>query len=232
MSRIYNTTSPLSFRKHTLMLFIFFGYLCMCLPNTTNSSKSTTIQAFSIPLLYALQSDANTEADSLFSLIQQIKYIRNIPHVIQTPGDSGEIVTTTICGDSLFWIIAQKGKEAIPWLIFMTQNADKTNIQIPCSNDSLSVGAIAFIILDKIMPIPYFSVYKIQWDVLTLNCAFGYPEELLEFVSSEPNHAYLGLLNWYYERSDEIISIPINPDARTECQLKYQIINTYMLPPR
>lgn len=212
------------------MLIFLLCYLSICLPNKINASKQNTIQANPIPSFFSLLEGSNPGADSMISLIQQIKYIQNIPYSFQNPNDSSQTNPIWICGDSLFWQIVQKGKDAIPYLILKTQDGEKTGIQIPCTTDTLSVGAIAFIMLDKIMHIPYYTVYNVQWDSYTQNCAFGYPEGLLEFVSNSPNFAYLGLLKWYYERSDEIIEEPIPSSLKTACQTQYQIQHWYMLP--
>ncbi len=124
-------------------------------------------------------------------LVERIGEIRQVANPVKS--DSASLNR----GDSLYREIVKLGEAAVPYLINKVSDNTKTTIRIPCRDSVLTQGAVAFMLLDEILDIPYFQVFEVQWDVFDLPCDFGYPMGLPEYISAHPQEASAKLKHWY-----------------------------------
>ena len=124
-------------------------------------------------------------------LVNRIGEIRQVPDPVKS--DSASLRW----GDSLYREIVKLGEAAVPYLIDKVRDETKTDIRVPCRNSVLTQGAVAFMLLDDILDIPYFQVFEVQWDVFDPPCDFGYPMGLPEYISAHPQEASAKLKRWY-----------------------------------
>ena len=156
-------------------------------------------------------------------LVDRINEIKNLPYrTLKFKGTEIDSISWN-CGDSLYWQIVALGKEAIPHLIKKIQDNSKTDVKIPCRESKLTVGTIAFMILDDIVSIPYFLVFETQWDVLDTNCDFERPVGLLEYINGHQKEAYEKLSRWYNKYRQNIKTDLLKHADQTDCQKKYGI---------
>ena len=133
------------------------------------------------------------------------------------------------CGDELFWEIVAEGQEVIPYLIAKVKDITPTNIQIPCQDNSITEGVIAFMLLDEIVPIMLMQVFSMQFDVFDLHCDFGYPANFLDFVIADQNYISNRLTSHLLQGQAKLESNEIPLELRTECQQAFGISHVYQL---
>lgn len=178
-------------------------------------------------MLFACSSDqpAPKSGDETGSnnLVDKIGQIKNLPYrtISSDTSEIDSIVWT--CGDSIYWEIVRLGENVIPSLVAKIVDTTITDIIIPCREDKLSIGAIAFIILDEIVSIPYYLVFGVQWCVYEMDCNFGFPEGLLEFIIEHPQEAYDNLVKWLNMYGNLIQTELLNDTNQTECQKQFGI---------
>lgn len=171
----------------------------------------------------ALQVGATPAIVTGTELVDRIGEITQLPQrKVKYNNQNVESVSWT-CGDSLFWKIAALGKDAIPYLIEKIKDSTQTNIVIPCSESKLTVGTIAFVILDKIIGIPGFLVFHRQFDCFTNDCNFGYAHGELEYIGGFPTDAHDKLLAWYKEYGSRIKEKVLKPADQNDCQRQFGI---------
>jgi len=164
-------------------------------------------------------------------LVDRINEIKKLPQRTLR-FKNGEIDSISwVCGDSLYWQIVRLGQEAIPYLIKKVQDSSATNIQVPCRETNLNVGTVALIALDHIISIPYFMVFETQWDVLEMNCDFGQPLHLLEYINEHPQLASSKLAKWYETYGQKIEKKTLKRADQSNCEkkhgIKYQLTIEY-----
>lgn len=201
-------------------ILIVFQVLVACTDN-----KKTTATSDAKDTLHANLGTADTGADSApqNELVNRINEIKKVPYRT-VKFDSSEIDEVSwSCGDSLFWQIVKLGKDAIPILINKVGDSTKTGIRVPCRNRNLTIGSVAFMALDKIVSIPAYLVFKIQWDVIKINCDFGYADGFLDYISERPVETRDKLAEWYraYVKSMQLDSLKAT--EQTECESAYGI---------
>lgn len=156
-------------------------------------------------------------------LVDRIGEIRNIPYSVVKFKGSKSVAVSWSCGDSLFWQIVKLDKAVIPYLIKKTQDSTRTDIKVPCGNGNLTVGAVAFITLNGIISTPYFLVFGSQWDSYEVNCGFGYPSGMLEYINKNPRETHEKLIKWYSKYGKYIKVENLTNASQTDCQKKYGI---------
>lgn len=197
---------------------ILLTILAACSNEKTKSEQIATVE------IVETTSESNQSINPVVTgndLIDKLNEIKNLPFRT-LPFDETKIDSISWnCGDSLYWKIVQLGQEAIPYLITKVQDSSLTNIQIPCRESKLTVGTIAFMALDEIISIPYSFVFEIQWDVLNINCDFGYPIGLLEYMNTHPKEAHEKLTKWYEKNKKTIKKVKLNSTDQNDCQKEY-----------
>ncbi|MEZ5015183.1 MAG: hypothetical protein R2794_12915 [Chitinophagales bacterium] len=151
-------------------------------------------------------------------LVDRIGEITHVPLRSYNRDTEGNLSVSFDCGDALFWEIVQLGKDAIPDLIKKVEDNTGTQIPIPCRQDTLTQGMIAFMILEQIIEIPYYQVFGIQWDVFDLNCDFVYPQGFIDFVQSNPVLVHEKLKKWYATYNDSVSRTNTHSDEWNDCQ--------------
>ncbi len=213
-----HTLPPMQMRRLRTVVILSILTACSNQPPTSDNMAKTdslrlTTETISKPITIITGND----------LVDRINEIKNLPYrTLKFNGTEIDSISWT-CGDSLYWEIVGLGKEAIPYLIKKIQDNSKTDIKIPCRESKLTVGTTAFMALDDIISIPYFLVFEIQWDVLEMNCDFGYPVGLLEYINEHPQEAYNKIIKWYDRYGQSIEKKALKRADQTDCQKKYGI---------
>jgi len=70
-----------------------------------------------------------------------------------------------------------------------------------------------------------------QWDSFEMNCDFGYPVYLLEYINEHPGETYDKLIKWYDRYGQNIEKKMLKPAEQTVCQKKYGINHTFRILP-
>jgi hypothetical protein len=164
------------------------------------------------------------------NLVDRIGEIKNMPYRILNYKGSKITSVSWSCGDSLYWQIVKLGKDAIPFLIKKTQDSTVTDIKIPCRAGKLTVGTMAFMALDDIISIPYSLVFESQWDACEIDCDFGYPMGILEFINENPEEAHDKLVKWYDKYGQNIRREALKGTYQADCQKKYGIRYKLTIP--
>tara|TARA_B100000674_G_scaffold486779_1_gene495953 strand:+ start:570 stop:1163 length:594 start_codon:yes stop_codon:yes gene_type:complete len=178
-------------------------------------------------ILFSLVSKANQ--DSI--VLAKLKSIKTLPEIkkgkinwnSKNPEDSTIDPDTVIqCGDSTYWELTKMQKQIIPSLINNITNTSKTNIPIPCSKDTLTIGGLAFIILNNIISIPYAQVTKSQWCVIQPGCGFNGVAGFITYVQNQGQKFQGQLKTWYSEREANIETF--KHESPSECRIRYNAI--------
>jgi hypothetical protein len=74
---------------------------------------------------------------------------------------------------SLVWRIVATKQDAIQILIDKLSDTTLTKATYKCTNTFLRVGDLAYLALDQILPLPFFSVTGMQCDVIENGCQVG-----------------------------------------------------------
>ncbi len=203
-----------------ISLIVLLSILTVCTNKKINLEHSLNDKYYESKFGY------NASINSAFTenvLIKKINKIKNIPFrtIKWNKKEIDSIVWN--CGDSIYWEIVQLGEEAIPHLISIIQDTTKTDIKIPCQEGNLTIGTVAFMILDDIISIPYFSVFGIRWDVFEMNCNFGYPIGLLEYINTYPQTVNKKLTEWYDKYGNKIKNKKLQSTEQNDCQKAFGI---------
>jgi hypothetical protein len=75
------------------------------------------------------------------------------------------------------------GVAAIPGLISVLDNKERSQCYDSCSQQYQTYGQLAFLIIDHIEPIPYALVTNRQWCIVS-QCGY-YPDGFLDFVDEQ-----------------------------------------------
>jgi len=202
---------------HTL---IFLTIITSCSNIKKNSEQILNVENYEIKPESSLSIDSHLKENDLINRINEIK---KIPFGTISFKNNKLDSKAWNCSDSLYWDIVKLGEEAIPQLISKIQDETKTDIQIQCRDTNLTVGTVAFMILDDIISIPYFLVFQTQWDALYINCDFGYPIGLLEYINTYPQVAQEKLTKWYQKYGKKIKKKKLSSSNQNECQKAFNI---------
>lgn len=202
---------------HTLIVLIL---ITSCSSMKKNSEQTIIVENYEIKSEPALLIDSHAIENDL---IHRINEIKKIPFKTTSFKNNKLDSIDKNCGDSLYWDIVKLGEAAIPQLISKIQDETKTSIQVQCRDTNLNVGTVAFMILDEIIAIPYFLVFQTQWDVLNVNCDYGYPIGLLEYVNTYPQEAQEKLTKWYQKYGKKIKKEKLSLPNQNECQKAFGI---------
>jgi|TARA_B110000261_G_C12969627_1_gene311949 hypothetical protein len=183
-------------------------------------------KAFSVICFIISISSFGNNLDSLVH--EKLKSINQLPLVKKgktnwnfknLENTTKDIDTTIHCGDSAYWELIKMQKGIIPILINKITDRSKTNIPIPCSKDSLTIGGLAFLILEQIINIPNAQVTQMQWCVVRSDCGFNSTSGFISYVQSNPVKFQNQLKKWYLEMGSKIEIIQQN--EYSECFINY-----------
>ncbi|OJJ15370.1 hypothetical protein BKI52_38805 [marine bacterium AO1-C] len=156
--------------------------------------------------------------------VDRISEIKQIPHVTFTQLGKNNRVRELHCGDAFFWQIVQMGEEAIPYLITKVQDSTKTNIKIPCQEEYLNVGTVAYVLLSGIVNLPTMLVFDMQFDSFNTDCNLGYADGMLEYINNRPKDAHKKLTRWYRKYKSKITKEKIKFDNEPDCRKQHNIV--------
>jgi len=199
----------MKFIVNTLILFLL-----------TACSEVHLDQSESEKETFTVDNELMTDRDSTLSDLTEIPEFYKI---IETPSvsidSSGN--SNILCGDANYWSIVSHGKQAVPFLLDKLKSAKQVNAIPPCHGLALTEGGLAFILIDEILNVPYFSVLQMQFDVFDLNCMF--PSGLIEYVMSTPEETHHKIASWYLNSAHQYEVVVIKNEERTECQTTFGI---------
>ena len=122
------------------------------------------------------------------------------------------------CGDSTYWSIVKLGKPALPALIELIGDSSKTSIDRPCSKEKLTLGDLAFKIVDEIISLPLFEITRMQFCVIGGNCDLGFADGYLDFVARDRQRIMLQVKSWYEQNDGRIKEKRLSKHISNDCR--------------
>lgn len=122
------------------------------------------------------------------------------------------------------WRIMAGKKEAIQVLIDKLGDTTLTRATDRCKTGALCVGDLAYLTLNRIMPLPFFAVTGIQLDVIE---AGGCQRGLFEYIEKNRAQFKAQVQSYYDKKKDHLKWRQLNSNKLTPCYLHNHIKGQY-----
>ncbi len=117
--------------------------------------------------------------------------------------------------NSTYWRIIKSGKSAIPYLIAKLPDTTKTRVAGYCKKEILTIGEVAFLALEEIIPLPLFEITKREFDIVEEGgCFTGFAR----YLSENQQTFYHQVKNWYKKIKNKIVWKKYDDSDLEECQ--------------
>jgi hypothetical protein len=167
--------------KSFTVIFLFFVFGCGQEP----------IQ--SVTAIYSPASAATVVLDS----VKKNEYAVLLHKISSVPVYSWK--SGVIGGDSLFWKIVKRGREAVPYLIELLDSTSYSRIRTTCATTNLNIGHLAFLLINHICSFPVFLETHMQFDVILDGCPWG--DGFMDYFDRDPV-AFKKLAAPWYKRNN------------------------------
>ena len=151
--------------------------------------------------------NAYGQTDLLKSQVDSLKYLT---------GDSLDC-------NSVAWRIISNKKDAIRLLIDKLSDTALIKATDKCKTTSLRVGDIAYLTLKRILPLPFFAVTGMQYDLIKDGCQVG----VFEYIETN-RPKFKGQVQAYYDKKkDNLKWRQLDSNHLTPCYIKNNIKGQY-----
>jgi hypothetical protein len=125
--------------------------------------------------------------------------------------------------NSVTWRIISNKKDAIQLLIDKLGDTTLTTATDKCKKTSLRVGDIAYLTLNRILPLPFFAVTGMQCDVFEDGCQIG----VFEYIESYRPKFKEQVQAYYDKKKDNLKWRQLDSNHLTPCYIKNNIKGQY-----
>jgi hypothetical protein len=147
------------------------------------------------------------QTDKLKFLVDSLKYLSSDPFE---------------CNSVTWRIIAYK-KDAIQLLIDKLNDTTITSAKDNCKTSNLKVGDIAYLTLERILPLPFFAVTGMQCDVIKNGCQLG----IFEYIENNRIKFKRQVQMYYDKKKSNLKWLQLDNNDLTPCYIKNNIKGQY-----
>lgn len=124
---------------------------------------------------------------------------------------------------SLTWRIISNKKDAIQMLIDKLNDITLTKATDKCKTTSLRVGDLAYLTLERILPLPFFAVTGMQCDVIKDGCQVG----VFEYMEANRLKFKKQVQLYYDKKKNTLKWRPLDSNHLTPCYIRNNIKGYY-----
>lgn len=127
--------------------------------------------------------------------------------------------------NSVFWKIIASKEDAIPYLIDKMGDTTTTFAQYKCKTGYLKTGDIAYLALEHIIPLPFFSVTGMQMCIYENGCQSG----VFEYIEKNREQFRIQVNGWYNKNKRKLKWVKVDVQNLNPCEKANNIWGHFML---
>jgi hypothetical protein len=125
--------------------------------------------------------------------------------------------------NSVTWRIISNKKEAIQLLVDKLDDKTIASANDKCKTTNLTVGEIAYLTLNRILPLPFFAVTGMQCDLIENGCQLG----IFEYIENNRVKFKEQVQTYYNKKKNSLKWRQFDSNHLTPCYIKNHINGQY-----